>query len=85
MDIYPFQGFLRVFAQWHVISMGIGTNPIKMKTTLTPELESFGNKVIKRVETNKKRKNYTEQFLQFLSRETSSEKRTNIFGADPFK
>ena len=56
-----------------------------MKPYLAPELETFGNKEIKRLETNKKRKNYTEQFLQFLSRETSSDKRTNIFGTDPFK
>lgn len=55
-----------------------------MKPELSKESEKPSNGQ-KTFEIARKRKNYTDQLLQFLARQTDSDKRINIFGTDPFK
>jgi hypothetical protein len=56
-----------------------------MKPSITTGFERSEVRDLKQSEYNKKRKNYAEKLLHFLSRETNSEKRANLFGSDPFK
>lgn len=54
-----------------------------MKTLLTADSEKPTH--TSKPEIHKKRKNYTEQLLQFLTRQTNADRRVNIYGMDPFK
>jgi hypothetical protein len=67
--------------------MMLGQTQTSMKTTtLNPSMvESADVKAFKHFELPKKRKNHAERLLHFLLRETDSDKRISVFGADPFK
>ncbi len=82
-----FFAVLMIYWLWYTISIVPGQTQTRMKTTtINPPAEvSVDVKAFKHLELPKKRKNQVERLLHFLMRETDSDKRTSIFGADPFK